>query len=66
VVLGPGTGLGAAQLFWDTGMDTYRVWPGGEGEGRHGLTRADSATAGAQASIASAQCQANVTCRARL
>ncbi|KAG2501812.1 hypothetical protein HYH03_000311 [Edaphochlamys debaryana] len=32
VVMGPGTGLGAAQLMWDTGMKAYRVWPG---EGAH-------------------------------
>ncbi|GLC58285.1 hypothetical protein PLESTB_001341700 [Pleodorina starrii] len=32
VVMGPGTGLGAAQLMWDTGMQAYKVWPG---EGSH-------------------------------
>ncbi len=37
VVMGPGTGLGAAQLMWDTGMKAYKVWPGeqeSEGWGR--------------------------------
>jgi glucokinase len=28
-VMGPGTGLGAAQLFWDTGKEAYTVVPGG-------------------------------------
>lgn len=28
VVMGPGTGLGAAQLMWDTGLGAYKVWPG--------------------------------------
>ncbi|KAG2448952.1 hypothetical protein HYH02_005707 [Chlamydomonas schloesseri] len=32
VVMGPGTGLGAAQLMWDTGLNAYKVWPG---EGAH-------------------------------
>ncbi|GFR39807.1 hypothetical protein Agub_g297 [Astrephomene gubernaculifera] len=32
VVMGPGTGLGAAQLMWDCGLGAYRVWPG---EGAH-------------------------------
>lgn len=32
VVMGPGTGLGAAQLMWDSHLDGYRVWPG---EGAH-------------------------------
>lgn len=32
VVMGPGTGLGAAQLMWDSGLGGYRVWPG---EGSH-------------------------------
>ena len=32
VVMGPGTGLGAAQLMWDDGSKAYRVWPG---EGAH-------------------------------
>ncbi|PNH10636.1 Glucokinase [Tetrabaena socialis] len=32
VVMGPGTGLGAAQLMWDTGLEAYKVWPG---EGSH-------------------------------
>eukprot|EP00879_Flechtneria_rotunda_P001740 GHRR01001903.1.p1 GENE.GHRR01001903.1~~GHRR01001903.1.p1 ORF type:complete len:392 (+),score=87.56 GHRR01001903.1:271-1446(+) len=32
VVMGPGTGLGAAQLFWDTGLQNYKVVPG---EGAH-------------------------------
>lgn len=32
VVLGPGTGLGAAQLMWDEGLQRYKVWPG---EGAH-------------------------------
>ncbi|KXZ44218.1 hypothetical protein GPECTOR_71g579 [Gonium pectorale] len=32
VVMGPGTGLGAAQLMWDTGLGAYKVWPG---EGSH-------------------------------
>jgi glucokinase len=32
VVMGPGTGLGAAQLMWDGGVKAYRVWPG---EGSH-------------------------------
>jgi glucokinase len=32
VVMGPGTGLGAAQLMWDEGQGAYRVWPG---EGAH-------------------------------
>ena len=31
-VLGPGTGLGEAQLFWDEGIDSYRVQPS---EGSH-------------------------------
>jgi hypothetical protein len=31
-VMGPGTGLGAAQLFWDTGLGAYKVVPG---EGAH-------------------------------
>eukprot|EP00878_Enallax_costatus_P011046 GHUV01011537.1.p1 GENE.GHUV01011537.1~~GHUV01011537.1.p1 ORF type:complete len:219 (+),score=28.03 GHUV01011537.1:146-802(+) len=26
VVMGPGTGLGAAQLFWDSGLKTYKVY----------------------------------------
>ena len=26
--MGPGTGLGAAQLMWDEGEKAYRVWPG--------------------------------------
>lgn len=26
--MGPGTGLGAAQLMWDTGLNAYKVWPG--------------------------------------
>jgi glucokinase len=30
--MGPGTGLGAAQLFWDTGLGAYKVVPG---EGAH-------------------------------
>jgi glucokinase len=30
--MGPGTGLGAAQLFWDTGRGGYTVVPG---EGAH-------------------------------
>jgi glucokinase len=30
--MGPGTGLGAAQLFYDTGIENYRVVPG---EGAH-------------------------------
>lgn len=33
VVMGPGTGLGAAQLMWDEGRQDYKVWPG-EREGR--------------------------------
>jgi len=32
-VLGPGTGLGQAQLFWDADEGHYRVWPS---EGAHG------------------------------
>ena len=28
VVMGPGTGLGAAQLMWDDAQKAYRVWPG--------------------------------------
>jgi len=32
VVMGPGTGLGAAQLMWDEGRQDYKVWPG---EGSH-------------------------------
>mmetsp|Transcript_32908 Transcript_32908/g.72684 ORF Transcript_32908/g.72684 Transcript_32908/m.72684 type:complete len:410 (-) Transcript_32908:761-1990(-) len=32
VVMGPGTGLGAAQLMWDEGKHAYKVWPG---EGAH-------------------------------
>eukprot|EP01025_Chloroclados_australasicus_P018812 TRINITY_DN2001_c0_g1_i4.p2 TRINITY_DN2001_c0_g1~~TRINITY_DN2001_c0_g1_i4.p2 ORF type:complete len:441 (-),score=79.57 TRINITY_DN2001_c0_g1_i4:712-2034(-) len=32
VVLGPGTGLGEAQLMWDSGMNKYKVWPS---EGSH-------------------------------
>uniref|UniRef100_A0A383V9T5 Glucokinase n=1 Tax=Tetradesmus obliquus TaxID=3088 RepID=A0A383V9T5_TETOB len=32
VVMGPGTGLGAAQLFWDSGYQGYKVVPG---EGAH-------------------------------
>lgn len=31
-VLGPGTGLGEAQLFWDSASGGYRVWPS---EGAH-------------------------------
>lgn len=31
-VLGPGTGLGEAQLFWDEVQGGYRVWPS---EGSH-------------------------------
>lgn len=31
-VMGPGTGLGAAQLMWDEKQESYRVWPG---EGAH-------------------------------
>lgn len=31
-VLGPGTGLGQCQLFWDEGTGGYRVWPS---EGSH-------------------------------
>ena len=31
-VLGPGTGLGEAQLFWDDGINSYRVQPS---EGSH-------------------------------
>lgn len=26
--MGPGTGLGAAQLMWDEGRQSYKVWPG--------------------------------------
>ncbi len=33
MVIGPGTGLGEAQLMWDDALGTYRVWPG---EGSHG------------------------------
>lgn len=29
VVMGPGTGLGAAQLMWDGKTEGYHVWPGG-------------------------------------
>eukprot|EP01023_Acetabularia_acetabulum_P051184 TRINITY_DN5635_c0_g2_i10.p1 TRINITY_DN5635_c0_g2~~TRINITY_DN5635_c0_g2_i10.p1 ORF type:complete len:441 (+),score=100.76 TRINITY_DN5635_c0_g2_i10:678-2000(+) len=32
VVIGPGTGLGEAQMMWDTGMNMYKVWPS---EGSH-------------------------------
>ncbi len=32
VVLGPGTGLGQAQLFWDEVQGGYKVWPS---EGSH-------------------------------
>lgn len=32
-MLGPGTGLGQAQLFWDADEGHYRVWPS---EGAHG------------------------------
>jgi len=32
VVLGPGTGLGQAQLLWDEGLQDYKVWPS---EGSH-------------------------------
>lgn len=28
IVMGPGTGLGAAQLLWDEGLQDYKVWPG--------------------------------------
>ena len=31
-VLGPGTGLGEAQLFWDKASRGYKVWPS---EGAH-------------------------------
>lgn len=31
-VMGPGTGLGEAQLMWDEGRESYRVWPS---EGAH-------------------------------
>lgn len=31
--MGPGTGLGAAQLMWDTGMKAYKVWPGKQDSG---------------------------------
>ena len=31
-VLGPGTGLGEAQLFWDEIQGGYKVWPS---EGSH-------------------------------
>ncbi|MEW5319893.1 MAG: hypothetical protein WDW38_011008 [Sanguina aurantia] len=31
VVIGPGTGLGAAQLMWDSGHDQYVVMPGEAG-----------------------------------
>ncbi|KAJ9530881.1 hypothetical protein QJQ45_028840 [Haematococcus lacustris] len=31
-VIGPGTGLGAAQLTWDDSQQEYKVWPG---EGSH-------------------------------
>ncbi|KAK9843781.1 hypothetical protein WJX81_006046 [Elliptochloris bilobata] len=31
-VLGPGTGLGQAQVLWDEGLGGYRVWPS---EGSH-------------------------------
>jgi hypothetical protein len=34
VVMGPGTGLGAAQLMWDGGAGAYRVWPGAARAGR--------------------------------
>jgi glucokinase len=30
--MGPGTGLGAAQMMWDEGRQRYKVWPG---EGAH-------------------------------
>jgi glucokinase len=33
VILGPGTGLGQAQLFWDDYQDNYKVFPS---EGAHG------------------------------
>lgn len=32
IVMGPGTGLGAAQMMWDEGRQAYKVWPG---EGAH-------------------------------
>lgn len=32
MVLGPGTGLGEAQLFWDEIQGGYKVWPS---EGSH-------------------------------
>ncbi|CAD7703316.1 unnamed protein product [Ostreobium quekettii] len=32
IVIGPGTGLGQAQLMWDDGLHDYRVWPS---EGSH-------------------------------
>ncbi|KAG1675501.1 hypothetical protein FOA52_001800 [Chlamydomonas sp. UWO 241] len=32
MVMGPGTGLGAAQLMWDPKAGSYHVWPG---EGSH-------------------------------
>ena len=28
IVMGPGTGLGAAQLMWDEGREAYKVHPG--------------------------------------
>ena len=31
-MLGPGTGLGQAQVLWDEGLGGYRVWPS---EGSH-------------------------------
>ncbi len=31
-VMGPGTGLGEANLFWDEEFGSYRVWPS---EGSH-------------------------------
>ena len=39
-VLGPGTGLGEAQLFWDDGINSYRVQPS---EGSHATFRAHEA-----------------------
>ena len=29
VVIGPGTGLGQANILWDKSEEQYRVWPSG-------------------------------------
>ena len=29
VVMGPGTGLGQANILWDSSENRYKVWPSG-------------------------------------